>query len=415
MVAEKNVIDEFKLRPKDSINIGLFIDNFFPIIDGVIMTVHHYGQCLSESDSVFVVAPTYNKLDKPIESKYKIYRHPAFTYKFRTTPIPFLKISSNIYHQLLNENADIYHVHSPFNVGKIALKLAKKKNIPVVITFHSKFQDDIYHIAHSRLIAKILTKRIINFFYKCDAVWAPSYAAANVLKGYGYKGEITVMSNGCDYYLPQNIGTIAEKYRIKYGINKQHKNLLFVGQIRVQKNILHNLKVLRELCKEDKSYHFYIVGEGMDEKLVRKVVKSYELEKHVHFLGKISNEEELKCIYYLCDLFFFMSLYDTFALVVREAAAMRLPSLLARNSDAAENIIDNENGFVCDIDVEKCKLRIKEIFASNKLNEVGIKAAQTLPESWKIVSFKARQEYQKIIAKFKKEQQNGNNEEKVIK
>ena len=44
------------------ITIGLFIDTFFPMIDGVTMVVDNYAKRLSEYANIIVFAPKYRNI-----------------------------------------------------------------------------------------------------------------------------------------------------------------------------------------------------------------------------------------------------------------------------------------------------------------------------------------------------------------
>ena len=91
---------------------------------------------------------------------------------------------------------DIVHAHSPFSSGLEAMRIAKKLNVPLVATFHSKFYDDAMKITHSKMISRTGVNTIVDFFNKCDAVWAVNDGTAKVLREYGFGGKITVMENG---------------------------------------------------------------------------------------------------------------------------------------------------------------------------------------------------------------------------
>ena len=39
---------------------------------------------------------------------------------------------------------DLVHAHAPFLAGRAARSVARKKGIPLVATFHSKYYDDVY-------------------------------------------------------------------------------------------------------------------------------------------------------------------------------------------------------------------------------------------------------------------------------
>ena len=73
--------------------------------------------------------------------------------------------------QLKDVPFDIVHAQSPFLAGQEALRIARKRDIPLVSTFHSKYYDDALAKTHSEALAKMVVKWIVNLYDKCDAVW----------------------------------------------------------------------------------------------------------------------------------------------------------------------------------------------------------------------------------------------------
>ena len=87
---------------------------------------------------------------------------------------------------------------SPFFTGKLALRMGRRRDIPVTATFHGDYCAQALEITHSRLIAHILKHLIVSFYVRADYVWAPSLDAAMILRKYGYNGPISVMESGTD-------------------------------------------------------------------------------------------------------------------------------------------------------------------------------------------------------------------------
>ena len=56
------------------LKIGLFIDNFYPAIDGVVIAVDNIARELSENNDVVVVAPYMGDNSKDLDHHYTIKR-----------------------------------------------------------------------------------------------------------------------------------------------------------------------------------------------------------------------------------------------------------------------------------------------------------------------------------------------------
>lgn len=377
-----------------------FCDDFYPVIDGVVKVVDNCATHINKMDCVEceVVVPQYAKqpFDDSVFS-YKVLRKPTNIIRFNKYPIPLPRAKKGLADEIIDFNADIYHVHSPFFMGDYALKLARKQNIPVVATFHSQFKQDFLQITHSKLITKMLLRRIIKFFNKCDEVWAPSQKSADTLKSYGFRKDVFVMENGTDFVVPDNLAELQEEARQAYGIDSNNKNLLYVGQLRFVKNLRLMLETLAELTQNDPSYHLYLVGEGSDEKELRSIANKLSLSQNVHFIEKIYDIKKLSALYSICDLFFFPSTYDTFSIVVREACIMKLPSLITRDSNVAEPFTDNVDCFWAEDTVTAMADRIRTIFADEQLRKAVGEQASTIPITFETMSKRTMERYKYIL------------------
>ena len=87
------------------------------------------------------------------------------------------------------------------------------------------------------------------------------------------------------------------------------------------------------------------VGDGTDMREVQDYAKTLRLDGKCLFTGPVRNRETLRAWYARADLFLFPSTFDTNGLVVREAAASGLASVLVRGSCAAEDTEDCANAF----------------------------------------------------------------------
>lgn len=96
----------------------------------------------------------------------------------------------------------------------------------------------------------------------------------------------------------------------------------------------------------------------------------------------------------------FPSLYDNAPLVVREAAALRTPSLVVRNSNTAEVIFDCYNGFMADNNVDSYSTRLSMLLQRPGLiSHAGDMASRTLVRSWADISEEVADRYMHLIAR----------------
>ena len=115
-------------------------------------------------------------------------------------------------------------------------------------------------------------------------------------------------------------------------------------------------------------------------------------------MGQVADRERLKRCYAAADLFVFPSLYDNAPLVVREAAAMQTPALLAEGSTAAGVVADGMNGFTCRADERSIADRLLALLArKDVLAAAGINARKTLARPWSDVADEVYDRYLHLI------------------
>jgi 1,2-diacylglycerol 3-alpha-glucosyltransferase len=377
-----------------------FNDAYFPILDGVVMAAHNYAYWLEKYNSnSYLIAPKVK--DHPFEVSYN-----ALLYKSMILPgmnpyrigLPHFDLLFK--RKMNNVNFDILHAHCPFITGQLALNLSKNLNVPLVASFHSKYKEDFKKTLDSPLFVDFMLKHVVNFYNSADYVWVPNKATGETLKEYGYRGEYTVVPNGTDMEVPDKPAYL--KYR-KHGLEflgckENDFILLFVGQHRWEKNVRMIIESLKTLKAENVKFKMVFVGEGYAYTDMQLLVRQMELNDHVIFTGLISDRNKLKHIYASADLFVFPSVYDNAPLVMMEAAAYQVPSIVVKDASASECIVDQVNGFTIDNSQESLAATIKNLSCHpEKIKRAGANAAKSIYRNWEGIVEEVNAKYADII------------------
>ena len=361
-------------------NVGLFCEAFPPVMDGVSVCMENYAYWLQKKvGGVAVVTPHVPKADYSVHD-YKVFdymsipvpkRHPYMTGIAEFDPTYLAKIATTRF--------KIVHAHTPFSAGMAGLRIARMQKIPLVATFHSKYRDDFVKVL-PKLVANMMVDSVVDFFERADLVWVPQESVIDVIREYGYKGHVEVMDNGSDL-----VADYPEKYfveaRQRLGIAPEEFVLLFVGQHVWQKNPQLTIEALSRL--EDVPFRMYFVGTGYAAEEMKAMVSEKGLDGKVTFVGSITDRSKIVDYYAASDLFVFPSLYDNAPLVVREAAALHTPSIMAIGSTAATILKDGENGFLVENDPDKLAQLLRELIHDpERVHRVGVQASKTIVRSW---------------------------------
>ena len=361
-------------------NVGLFCEVFPPVMDGVSVCMENYAYWLQKKvGGVAVVTPHVPKADYSVHD-YKVFdymsipvpkRHPYMTGIAEFDPTYLAKIATTRF--------KIVHAHTPFSAGMAALRISRAQKIPLVATFHSKYRDDFVKIL-PKMVSDMMVDSVVDFFERADLVWVPQESVIDVIREYGYKGHVEVMDNGSDL-----VADYPEKYfveaRQRLGIAPEEFVLLFVGQHVWQKNPQLTIEALSRL--EDVPFRMFFVGTGYAAEEMKAMVSEKGLDNKVTFVGSITDRTKIVDYYAASDLFVFPSLYDNAPLVVREAAALHTPSIMAIGSTAATILKDGENGFLVENDPDKLAQLLRELIHDpERVHRVGVQASKTIVRSW---------------------------------
>ncbi len=374
-----------------------FSDSFIPIMDGVGNVVYRYAVNFGKKGhESYVVAPQTNtgyRGNYPFEMIDYV-GVPLWKMNSYTVGTP--KMDSHFKKRLQMIEADIVHVHSPFMAGQAGMSYAKKRKVPVIGTFHSKYYDDFLQVTGIELLAEAGVKIVVDFYEKCDEVWAVSESSAQTLKDYGYEGSVRVMPNGTDTkeILPEKVIEIKEKL----GIGTE-SILLFVGQMNWKKNIETTLRAFAMLNGDLK---LVLAGRGPHEAEIKALAEKLGISDRVIMPGHITDSDLLNALYSSAQLFLFPSIYDNGPLVVREAAAAGTPSVVVRGSSAAECVKDGVNGLLCENDPANLAMVVqKALLDERELEAMGKRAKMTIPIPWSSIAEDVLWEYKRVIERTK--------------
>lgn len=379
------------------LKIGQFTDTFLPVVDGVGRVALAYSEALSKlGHQVTVGCPLYDtgfRGGLPFE-----------IVDYKAAPLPGMKqykqgeapMDPHYRKRMRMVPLDIVHSHSPFTAGSEALRLAVQRKIPLVGTFHSKYYDDFLKATKSEMLAKWGTKFVVSYFERCDEVWAVGDSTADVLRGYGYEGDIQVMPNGVNIRKvePDAIREVERRWQLG-----KEPMFLFVGQMNWKKNIQTVLDGCALLKKQGRHFHLILAGQGPDMKEIEERIYQNGLQENTHLAGHVTDMKLLDGLYARADVFAFPSLYDSAPMVIREAAVMGTPSVLVRGSCAADVVRDRENGYLCENSPESLCSVLEEVLNDREsLQVIGQNARNTIPVPWETLMENVVERYERLIA-----------------
>ncbi len=399
--------------------VCLLNDSFPPVIDGVANTVMNYASVLTSlGDEVMVATPEYPGADYSSYPYKVVPYHSMDTTKIVTgyrTGNPF---DVKAMEAMSNEKPDLIHSHCPFSSSIMARMLRNQVTAPIVFTYHTKFDYDIARAVKAKSIQEGVIKFLVDNIAACDEVWTVSKGAGENLKSLGYQGDYIVMNNGVDFAKGRVDDETVQKATAGYDLPEELPVFLFVGRLMNYKGLPLIVDALKLLSNEGKDFRMVFVGGGADAAGLQKKVLELGLSLDVTddsgkiqatlgtcpgkviFTGPIHDRTMLRAWNTRADLFLFPSTYDTNGIVVREAAACGLASILIQDSCAAEGITDGRNGFLIEETAESMAALLSKLHGEmNVMAEAGQKAMDEIYISWEDAVKVARERYLVVLEK----------------
>jgi len=383
-------------------HICLMNDSFPPQIDGVANTVVNYATYLNKNHGkASVMVPAHPDADDST-FPFDVLRYPSLDLRKLVGYMAGTPFSPEITAYFAKHPVDLLHTHCPIASTILARSIRHIVQAPVVLTYHTKFDIDIAKAVRGKLLQESAIRALVQNINACDEVWVVSKGAGENLRSLGYEGDYIVMPNGVD--MPR--GRV-EKQEIEfaageYDLASKVPVFLFVGRMMWYKGIRIILDALAILKSKGISFRMIFIGNGTDLDDIRSYTEKLRLSDCCSFTGAIYDREVIRAWYCRADLFLFPSTFDTNGLVVREAAACGLPSLLVRGSCAAEDVTEDRNGFLIDENSTSMTAKIMEILEHpRKLKYVGQNAMKELYVSWEDAVSHANERYQIVMDRYR--------------
>ena len=233
---------------------------------------------------------------------------------------------------------DLIHVHQPMLIGNVAVHLSRKYKIPLVYTYHTRYEEYLHYIklfseesgqeaikGHIlRQGKKMLPYYMANYMKRCDMVIAPSRGMADYLRGQKIKTPVRVLPTGLAKESFEEDKEQAEAIRKRYLGGGEHL-LCTVSRLDKEKNLYFLMRCMYQLKSQTEgNVRLVVVGDGAERAGIAAYVKELGIEDVVSFIGQIPNDE-VRNYLQACDAFVFASKSETQGIVLAEAMASGLP------------------------------------------------------------------------------------------
>lgn len=321
--------------------IGIFTDSYLPYTSGVVRSIQTFKEELTNlGHDVFIFAPSY----KNCNNESRVFRFasiPSLTNREFTLAVPFSLRLKPIIEGL---QLDLIHVHSPFLLGRLGARYARKGGVPLVFTYHTLYEEYVHYVPFARSFTKELAQKVSrDFCNQCNLVIVPTGIIADYLQKIGVTANIRKVPTGIKIGQFQNVDRAW--LRQHFNISPQEKILLFVGRLGQEKNIGLLLESFRLVNTEINQTTLVLVGGGPEEEELRTEAGRLGIGEKVIFTGTLPPEEVANC-YAGSDIFVFSSVSETQGIVIAEAKAAGLPVVAVGAYGVSEMVEHGMDGYL---------------------------------------------------------------------
>lgn len=331
--------------------IALMTNNYKPFMGGVPISVERLKNGLEGlGHQVTVFAPTYEEQ----EEEENVFRYATCMKKFIggiVLPNPF---DRRIEEEFRKHDFDIIHVHHPMLIGRTAVYLSRKYNIPLTFTYHTRYEQYVECYTKSKLIERLTPLYLRTFLKHCHFIFAPTQGMKDYLteKCRVYPERIGILPTGIEEANFQVGKKEADEIR-EYFQAQNMPLLITVSRMAQEKNVEFLLKSLA-LFKQrwGKPFRMLMIGDGPDRETYERTAVDLGLAEEIRFTGKIPNQE-IAPYFAAADAFLFASRTETQGIVILEAFAGNTPVVAVEASGVRDLVKSGFNGILTEENAEQ--------------------------------------------------------------
>lgn len=246
-----------------------------------------------------------------------------------------LRLGNAVEKDLARFAPNTMHLSSPDPAAHGALKWARKRDLPVLASVHTRFETYPRYYGLS-FLEPVVEAGLRRFYNRCDALVAPSDSQIAELKAQRMHEDISIWSRGVDREIFDPSSRDME-WRRANGLADDDVAIVFLGRLVMEKGLDVFADTIIELRKRQVPHKVLVIGDGPARGWFEKTLPGGI------FVG-FQTGKDLGRALASGDIFFNPSITETFGNVTLEAMACGLPVVAAGATGAASLVSDGETG-----------------------------------------------------------------------
>lgn len=358
-------------------HIAHFTNTYKPNINGVVRSVSTFRESLTRmGHNVFIFSQDTQDYEdtEPFVFRYPALSIPTVDYSFSIPVSPFIDWL------LPSLKIDVIHSNHPVLLGYAAADKAEKLGIPLVFTFHTRYEEYSHYIPFSQaFIKEIIVDWLLRYIERCQHIITPSESIRQMLIKYsGITDHVTTIPTGIELK-PYQEATGAS-IRKKLNCEKE-RILVTIGRLAPEKNLKTLLLAYALVMKSNQNTRLIVIGDGPQKEELKKFAKDLGISEQVHFTGLVPFDQIPRYLK-AADIFCFSSITETQGLVTMEAMAAGLPVVAVKGTGTTEIVQDGKTGILTENTPESLAQAIIQVIEDCELRQKFHDAALHISQSF---------------------------------
>ncbi len=308
----------------------------------------------------------------------------------------------------------LIHSHAMFGAGFVGLMCAWRQKLPLVMTYHTLFEDYVHYVPYVPKRITVWVNRTLTRWmcHQAKLNIAPTPAIEAVLRGYGVKNRIEVLPTGLNAEVFARTGA----KKADFGVADDELMLSCAGRTGREKKMDLLIEALAKVDKKIPAWKLVIAGDGPERERLQALIEARGLQGKVTILGYVSRPQVLDLME-ASDLFTFPSVTETQGMVVIEsmgrgtpvlgADAMGVGWMMGSGSTGGDGLVQTKvpgtarGGWLAKAgDVDDYALKLEMILNDPVTRQVKIPEAESLAKSYaaEAINQKLASFYEEVLA-----------------
>ena len=318
--------------------VTIVTETYFPQVNGVSRTLGELARYSRGcGDTVQLIHPDYGHHAETEGGSQPVRSVVLPFYKELHLPLPPF---GSVHRAIASFGPDVIHIATEATLGLSILRLALRRNLKVVSSFHTNF--DQYTSHYGVGWTRGIIWRYLRWFHnRTLETYVPSAATIRELEPLGFE-RLVLWKRGVDSTLfrPDRPG----RFAIRRALGWKPEDLVigYVSRIAPEKNVDYLANALAIATSRRPDVRVLLVGDGPSRAALDRRIGSF-----ARFVG-YRKGEDLADHYAAMDIFAFPSRTETFGNVVLEAMASGLPVVGVRAGGVGETVQSGTTGILVD-------------------------------------------------------------------